>query len=205
MTEGGVLAGTYPAYVTSFDLATPYAIGSSNFTFQQKVTALTQAIGGTIDLMTMGMGLSTAQRSFDFANTLTNPRDGMAQFAYQQQGRASLSSAGTSGAYGVAQIGNAINTAITPTIQSVGGIGGFSARGLTTDSYIISVSYKAVDNANYRAMYGWPVFRVDTPQEKTATTSGYCQTIGYTAENITANLTIKNDICAYMDSGVFIE
>lgn len=172
----GSMAEThYPIYSGTVNIGCEVAIGSSNITKTQIIAGTTSLIGGVADLVSAGMSTISGTEAFN------------------------LTSGMTSGTYGVSQIGDAITTLITPTIQMTGGIGGNTAWGLGTSGYVINPAFAPVDDANFSGTYGEPIFLVTKP------VNGYCKTLDFPSDINVARINEKMEIASKMDAGVFIE
>lgn len=193
----GEMSGDYyPLYSGSVNLGCEVAIGSSNITKTQIIAGTTSLIGGMMDLTSAGMSVVSGTEAFNLASGITDSLD---NFNMRGVGMSSLSSGMTSGTYGVSQIGDAITTLLTPTIQMSGGIGGNTAWGLGTTGAVLNVAFVPVDENNFAATYGRPIFLVSTPVD------GYCKTLDFPSDINTARINEKMEIASKMDAGVFIE
>ena len=121
--------------ISGSNAAAPYAIGSSNVSFQNFMSGAAQIIGGGIQATT---GIVS-----------------------------SLMSGGILGAGsavgGVTSIAEGAMQAITPQVQCAGSVGGISAAGLYP-TFILTLQYfEPIEENNFEAEYGHPVFAVRTP------------------------------------------
>ena len=121
--------------ISGSNAAAPYAIGSSNVSFQNFMAGASQVVGGGIQAAT---GIVS-----------------------------SLMSGGILGAGsavgGVTSIAEGAMQAITPQVQCAGSVGGISAAGLYP-TFILTLQYfEPIEESNFEAEYGHPVFAVRTP------------------------------------------
>lgn len=170
-----IKCGDYTVYAGSTSIASPYAVGTSNFDFfQQAAGALTTTSG----LLEYGTGLS---------NVLT---------AYTPQ-KADQGLQGMIG--GMQGILGGIKQTMTPINCAAGTMAGNSQCLLPLDAKVTVLYYRPIDDDGYQGLYGYPVMRVTTPA------NGYCQTRGFSVEAPMATAAETSYINAAMDGGVFIE
>ena len=88
--------------------------------------------------------------------------------------------------------------ALTPVVQCAGSLTGNAALGQSMQAKIVLLYYPPIDDAGFKAVYGYPVMRMGTP------VPGYCKTRGFSVGG-NQRLSEKCQIMQMMDSGVFIE
>ena len=125
--------------VSGANAAAPYAVGSSNITPQNFMSGVSNIVGGGINAAT---GALTA--------ALTGGLIG---------------GGGIGG--GITSMASGIVQAVTPTVTSVGGMGGIAGVGLQIYASLYLLYYPPIDEAGVEGLYGHPVFSVSTP------TAGY--------------------------------
>ena len=121
--------------VSGANTAAPYAVGSSNITPQNFMNGISQLVGG---------GINAATGAFTAAMT-----GGI------------IGGGGIGG--GITSMASGVVQAITPTVTSVGGMGGIAGVGLQIYAALYLLYYPPIDEPGVDSMYGHPVFSVDTP------------------------------------------
>lgn len=140
-----VKCGDYTVYAGSTSIASPYAVGTSNFDFfQQAAGAVTTASG----LMEFGQGLTTVDTPYSLR-----------------------SSSETLHGAGMALSG--IKQALTPINCVAGTMAGNSQCLLPLEAKITVLYYRPIDDDGYQGLYGYPVMRVATPVSGYCQTRGF--------------------------------
>ena len=168
-------SGAYTCYVGSANIASQYAIGASNISLTGNQTSAT--IGA------IGIGLQVG------GGVLSN--SAIDRFTRDNTGNSLGSSMKSIGA-GVMQL-------IPPVAQCAGSMTGNAACLQAKMATLCLLYYPPTDDTNFQAMYGHPVFKIDTPA------AGYCQTRGFSIAAPMATSAETAYINAAMDGGVFIE
>ena len=101
-------------------------------------------------------------------------------------------------ASGVSNVASGAVQALTPVVQCAGSLSGNAALGQSMQAKIVLLYYPPIDDAGFKAVYGYPVMRMGTP------VAGYCKTRGFSVGG-NQRLSEKCQIMQMMDSGVFIE
>lgn len=121
--------------VSGANAAAPYAVGSSNITPQNFMNGVSQIVGGGINAAT---GALTA--------ALTGGLIG---------------GGGIGG--GISSMASGVVQAITPTVTSVGSMGGIAGVGLEISAQLTLLYYPPIDEGGTEGLYGHPVFSVSAP------------------------------------------
>ena len=177
-----VSAGNYVVYTGSTNLAVPFGVGRSMVGAMAYAQGSLQALGGTIQAAT---GIFDAGASIVGAFMGIGTGGGLTGAMANITGGASNALAGW-------------GQTIQPTITCAGSMGGMAAIGQSMDAEVCVLYYAPVDESGFQALYGHPVFKIDTPA------SGFCKTSGFSISlpNNGSNAAYINSV---MDGGVFIE
>lgn len=177
-------AGDYPVYTGSAQIGSAYAIGSSNVPTSNFISGSIQAIGGAI---TAGMGVLSSTAGVGIAVAT----GGLIGGDMITEGAGNIAS-------GVSNVASGAVQALTPVVQCAGSLTGNAALGQSMQAKIVLLYYPPIDDAGFKAVYGYPVMRMGTP------VAGYCKTRGFSVGG-NQRLSEKCQIMQMMDSGVFIE
>lgn len=179
----------YPLYIGSSNIASSYAVGSSNVPIQNVVSGVASVIGGSIQ---GGLGIASTVAGLGIGGAAVG-------FAGGAAGSAVGAALGIGGvASGVSNMVSGLMQAVTPVVQCAGNVSGISSIGLPVIAELTLLYYAPVDNAAFSGQYGHPVMRVTTP------VNGYCKTRGFSLTGATAREAEHILIARMMDSGVFI-
>ena len=177
-------AGSYTVYTGSTNIAVEMGIGSSRVGISQLLGGGIQALGGMLQMASGAIDMGAGAAGM----YLTGGLIGGSQI-----------SSGLSGIVGGA--GNTLSgyaQTVQPAITSAGSMGGMAAIAQSQNATLALIYYPAITDADFEAIYGHPVFKVDTP------VLGFCKTRGFSLEtNEEAQyISFVNQI---MDGGCFIE
>lgn len=140
-------ADDYIFYVGSANVASTYAIGSSNVPIQNFASGTITAVGGAIKA---GGGVAG----------VLNPLSDKANAAAAVAG-------------GVGDIVSGTMQSMTPVVQCAGTMSGAAAVGIDQKSKIIRVYYPTIGEAAIQSVYGYPVMQVATPVQGYCKTRGF--------------------------------
>lgn len=140
-------ADSYIIYTGTSNVASSYAIGSSNVPVQNFVSGTMQTIGGGI-------------KAAGGVGSLFNPLSDKA-------------SAAGSIASGLSDAASGIMQTVTPVVQSAGSMSGAAAVGIDQTAKIIRVYYQSVGDAALQSVYGYPVMQVAKPVAGYCKTRGF--------------------------------
>lgn len=140
-------ADDYIFYCGSANVASTYAIGSSNVPIQNFASGTITAVGGAIKA---GGGIAAV---FNPLSSKTN--------------------AAMSIASGVGDIVSGAMQSMTPVVQCAGTMSGAAAVGVDQKAKIIRVYYPAIGESAIQSVYGYPVMQVATPVNGYCKTRGF--------------------------------
>lgn len=140
-------ADNYIFYVGSANVASTYAIGSSNVPIQNFASGTITAVGGAIKA---GGGVAG----------VLNPLSDKANAAAAVAG-------------GVGDIVSGTMQSMTPVVQCAGTMSGAAAVGIDQKAKIIRVYYPAIGEAAIQSVYGYPVMQVAKPVNGYCKTRGF--------------------------------
>lgn len=182
-------AGDYTCYVGSANIASQYAIGSSNISLTGNQAAAT--IGAIGMGLQVGGGLLSSSAS-QSATTFMGLPIGGDYGAGLRQSRTDKGAA-------LSSLGSSVMQLIPPVAQCAGSMTGNAAAKQSMLATLTLLYYPPTDDTNFQSMYGHPVMKIDTPA------AGYCQTRGFSVAAPMATSAETAYINAAMDGGVFIE
>lgn len=182
-------AGDYTCYVGSANIASQYAIGSSNISLTGNQAAAT--IGAIGIGLQVGGGLLSSSAS-QSATTFMGLPIGGDYGAGLRQSRTDKGAA-------LSSLGSSVMQLIPPVAQCAGSMTGNAATKQSMLATLTLLYYPPTDDTNFQSMYGHPVMKIDTPA------AGYCQTRGFSVAAPMATSAETAYINAAMDGGVFIE
>ncbi len=183
-----VKAGDYTVYTGSSNIAASVAIGRNAVNASSYVGGAIQALGGAIQ-MAGGALDATAGAMGIAASTATAGLLG---------GGGQLTAGINTMVSGAGNIFGGYTQTMQPAITCAGSMSGLAGAGQPLNADLCLIYYPPIDNANFPAIYGHPVFKIDKPA------LGFCKTRGFSL----AAADRMNDIAAVnraMDGGVFIE
>lgn len=173
-----VSAGAYTIYAASTNIAVPFAFGAANLGISQVLGGGIQWSGGT---MQMAAGVIDSGAAIM----------GGALFK-------DMSAAATSVLTGAQNMVSGYAQTVQPMITSAGSMGGMAAIGQSMTATLALLYWPAITDSDFEAIYGHPVFKVDTP------VAGFCKTRGFSWESEEEAKYIAY-VNAVMDGGCFIE
>lgn len=182
-------AGNYTCYVGSANIASQYAIGSSNISLTGNQAAAT--IGAIGIGLQVGGGLLSSSASQSATTFMGLPIGG----DYGAGLRQSRTDKGAT----LSSLGSSVMQLIPPVAQCAGSMTGNASTKQSMLATLTLLYYPPTDDSNFQEMYGHPVMKIATPA------SGYCQTRGFSVEAPMATSAETAFINAAMDGGVFIE
>lgn len=182
-------AGDYTCYVGSANIASQYAIGSSNISLTGNQAAAT--IGAIGIGLQVGGGLLSSSAS-QSATTFMGLPIGGDYGAGLRQSRIDKGAA-------LSSLGSSVMQLIPPVAQCAGSMTGNATTKQSMLATLTLLYYPPTDDTNFQNMYGHPVMKIDTPA------AGYCQTRGFSVAAPMATSAETAYINAAMDGGVFIE
>lgn len=174
-----ITSGSQTIYTGSTNIAAPYAFGISAVSMGSQLSGAIQAVGGGLQM-------------------ITAPIDAGARIASSIFGLGTVSDA-VQGMFSGAQdvLAGSAQT-IQPLITSAGSMGGIAALGQATNIVLTLLYYQPITDTDFEAIYGHPVFKVDTPA------NGFCKTRGFSI-SLANEASYSAYINAVMDSGCYIE
>lgn len=181
-------AGEYTCNISSVNISSPYAIGTSNVAINTPATAAIAAIGASLSV---GGGLLSSSAS-------TSVLDMDMPMGYGTQALQPGQSGKGLGSF-LSSAGSSIMQLIPPVTQCVGSMGGNAGALQSMDAKLCLLYYPPTDDAAFQGMYGHPVLKIATPA------AGYCQTRGFSCNAKRATSAELAYINGAMDGGVFIE
>lgn len=156
-------AGDYTCYVGSANIASQYAIGSSNISLTGNQAAAT--IGAIGIGLQVGGGLLSSSASQSAATFMGLPIGG--------DYGAGLRQSRTDRGAALSSLGSSVMQLIPPVAQCAGSMTGNAATKQSMLATLTLLYYPPTDDTNFQSMYGHPVMKIDTPA------AGYCQTRGF--------------------------
>ena len=193
------VASGYTIYTGSCSLGLDYSIGTLVVPVQNilsgqmqmtasktaKVTAITGAVSG---LAVGAVSTAVGAGSGDLGKTV----GGIAVGANALAGGVS--------SYQLAEQRDTLGAvqSVTPMYQCTGAYSATSAYGQSKNYRIVSYFYKPLEETEFRALYGHPVYRVTTP------VAGYCQTRNFILSG-NQRAEEKSMVSQIMNSGAYIE
>lgn len=179
-----ITCGSQTIYTGSTNVAAPYAVGVSAVSMGSKIS------GG---IQIAGAGLTMADGALDIGAGIAGiaATGGLWGGKKITGGMQEILSAGSQALAGYAQT-------VQPLITSAGSMGGIAALGQSTDLTLTLLYWPAITDTDFDAIYGHPVFKVDTPA------NGFCKTRGFSI-SLGNEATYAAFINSAMDGGVFIE
>ena len=173
-----VSAGAYTIYAASTNIAVPFAFGAANLGISQVLGGGIQMAGG---VMQFSAGAVDTGAAIIGAGLFKDVAAGVGAMAGGAQNMLS----------GYAQT-------VQPAITSAGSMGGMAAIGQSMTATLALLYWPAITDSDFEALYGHPVFKVDTP------VAGFCKTRGFSWESEEEAKYIAY-VNAVMDGGCFIE
>lgn len=182
-------AGEYTCNVSSANISSQYAIGTSNVAITSPAAAAIAAIGTGLQVGggALSSGAATSYAAGGSQSWFGSPNKG-----------APVNIGGNVGTL-ASSVGSAIMQLIPPVTQCVGSMSGNASTLQDMDAKLVLLYYPPTDDAAFQGMYGHPVLKIATPA------AGYCQTRGFSVEAPMATSAETAYINAAMDGGVFIE
>lgn len=176
-----VTSGSQTIYTATTNAAAPYAFGISSRTASSVLSGGIQMAGGSLQ---MASGVVDAGASV--------------VSAFIGGGGGGFTSAANTALAGAQNMASGYTQTIQPLITSAGSMGGIAALGLNTNAILTLLYFEPINDPDFEAIYGHPVFKVATP------VNGFCKTRGCSIDLVNEGQ-YAAIINAVMDAGIFIE
>ena len=170
----------YTIYTGSTNVSVDMGVGRSMVGASAMIGGGLQALGGAMQMAGGLLDIGTAAIGSTF-------------------GFGSIAGAMSNIPNGAANMFQGFAQTIQPQIPAAGSMGGMAAIAQSKLATLELLYYAPIDESNFRAKYGHPVFAVDTPA------AGFCKTRGFSVSLPTNCAVFAAQINAAMDGGVFIE